>query len=92
MQDRARLSRSGVLYVALSLLAAAANVSAFYLPGVAPIDYALGEKMQVKVCLRKRFAANFCLVNGLRMSFSTNMTGISVIGRGVDLSQDAVAV
>jgi len=45
-----RCSRSGgVMLLAVVLLAAAANVSAFYLPGVAPTDYSLGDKMQVKV-------------------------------------------
>lgn len=56
-----RCSRSGgVMLLAVVLLAAAANVSAFYLPGVAPTDYSLGDKMQVKVS-RTNFGARALL-------------------------------
>jgi hypothetical protein len=42
-------SKTSALVLALTIALSAHSVAAFYLPGVAPTDYELGEAMRVKV-------------------------------------------
>ncbi|KAJ1482349.1 hypothetical protein T484DRAFT_1804135 [Baffinella frigidus] len=41
-------SKTSALVLALTIALSAHSVAAFYLPGVAPTDYELGEAMRVK--------------------------------------------